>query len=296
MLDPRWPGKFLSALDLDRTTLGGYLAPRAPRTRGSTGSSREKGRIGRVNGAAGFAVESLQAGDSVTSIKGGNDRLPYAFAAALGPRVKYRSEVVRITQDRRGVTIGFKDGTGRHEVRADRASSRCRSRRCAGSTSHAGFSHKKMDAIRRLRYMAAARCSSRPGPASGNRSPAGRVAQIVGRLHVRRTDVEHQCPGSPMPPYGMVHAYMFDTRRGDFTATDTGASPAMRRLFREAPPGIDDQLVGVAHQTWHEDKWAGGADGLGAGRRDDAGCSPPCAGRSAASTSPASTPRSGSPG
>ena len=32
----------------------------------------------------------------------------------------------------------------------------------------------------------------------------------------------------------------------------------MRRLFHDLAPYIGDQVIGVAHKAWHEDRWAGG--------------------------------------
>jgi monoamine oxidase len=262
VFDPGWPGAFPSALELDRTTLGGYVRSQGGSDTWLDWFYTQEGRIDRVNGAAGFAVESLQAGNSVTSIKGGNDRLPYAFAGALGHRVKYRSEVVRIAQDRRGVTIGFKDRTGRHELRADRCVcalpfAPLRRVHIAG-----GFSHKKMAAIHQLRYMAAARCYFQTRTRFWEQDPLGRL----GGLNLVGTDtmagrVWNTTSQQADPALGMVHAYMFDTEALEFSAKGHSRVPAMRHLFRNLLPGIDGQIVGVAHKAWHEDPWAGGGWG-----------------------------------
>jgi monoamine oxidase len=88
VFDPGWPGTFPTALELDGTTMDGYME-----SQGASATWREwfyaqEGRFARVNAAAAFAVESLTTG-FIGSIRGGNDRLPKALAAALGHRVKY---------------------------------------------------------------------------------------------------------------------------------------------------------------------------------------------------------------
>ena len=101
VFDPGWPGAFPSALELDATTLSGYMRAQGASETWLDWLFAQEGRIGRTNAAAGFAVESLSGGAILGSIKGGNDRLPYALASALGRRVKYPARCVRIAQDRR---------------------------------------------------------------------------------------------------------------------------------------------------------------------------------------------------
>ena len=259
---PGWPGTVPSARELDRTTLSGYI-----RSQGGSDTWRDwffaqEGQVGRLNAAAVFAVESLSASNSVASIKGGNDRLPYAFARALGRRVKYRTRVVRIAQDRRGVTVGFTDRTGRHQLRADRCVCALPFAPLRRVDLDAGFSQQKMAAIQRLRYMAAARCYFQTRTRFWQRDPLGRL----GGLNLVGTDtmagrVWNTSSQQADPRLGMVHAYMLDTEALEFTAKHQGRVSAMRRLFRTLLPGIDGQVVGVAHKAWHEDPWAGGGWG-----------------------------------
>jgi monoamine oxidase len=100
VFDPGWPGAFPTALELDGTTIDGYLASQGASATWRDWFFAQEGRIGRVNAAAAFAVASLTTGTMVGSIRGGNDRLPRALAAALGHRVRHGSEVVRIAQDK----------------------------------------------------------------------------------------------------------------------------------------------------------------------------------------------------
>jgi monoamine oxidase len=261
--DPGWPGSVPSARELDRTTIDGYMAAQGASETWRDWFYAQNGRVARVNAAAGFAVESQPAGDRVSSIRGGNDRLPYAFAAALGNRVKYRSEVVRITQDSRGVTIGFKDRGGRrHELRADRCVCALPFAPLRRVQLDAGFSRDKMAAIGRLKYMAAARCHFQTRGRFWQHDPLGRL----GGLDLVGTDtmagrVWNTSSQQADPSTGMLHAYMFDTEALEFASHGHRRVAVMRRLFRTLVPGIDGQVTGITHKAWQEDPWAGGGWG-----------------------------------
>jgi monoamine oxidase len=258
IFDPGWPGAFPSALELDATSVGGYLRAQGASETWLDWLFAQEGRIGRFNAAAAFAVES-QTGDILGSIAGGNDRLPHAFAAALGRRIKYSSPVVRIAQDRRGVTVGYLDRGRRRELRADRcvcALPFAPLRRVAITTP---FSPDKMAAIQQLRYMAAARCYFQTRTRFWRDDPLG----PLGGLNLVGTDtmagrVWNTSSQQRDPVLGMVHAYMFDTQALEFAAHGHRRVPAMSALFSRLLPGIRGQIVGIAHKAWQEDPWAGG--------------------------------------
>ena len=257
-----WPGSVPSARELDRTTIDGYLTAQGASRTWRDWFYAQNGRVARVNAAAGFAVESLPAGDRVSSIRGGNDRLPYAFAAALGNRVKYRSEVVRLAQDSRGVTVGFRDRGGWHELRADRCVCALPFAPLRRVRLDAAFSPDKMAAIAKLTYMAAARCYFQSRRRFWQQDPLGRL----GGLDLVATDtmagrVWNTSSQQLEPTTGMLHAYMFDTEALQFASYGHRRVAAMHRLFRTLVPGIDGQIVGVTQKAWQEDPWAGGGWG-----------------------------------
>jgi monoamine oxidase len=262
IFDPTWPGSVPSALALDATSMDGYMQSQGASATWRDWFYAQEGRIARANAAAAFAVESLTTGNFLGSIRGGNDRLPYALADALGHRVRYRSEVVRIAQDRGHVTIGFRDRFGRHELRADRcvcALPFAPLRRVDIATP---FSPHKMAAIQQLPYMALARCYFQTRSRFWEHDPLGRL----GGLNLVGTDtmagrVWNTSSQQPDPRLGMVHAYMFDTEALQFAAHGHRRVAAMRRLMRRLLPGIRGQIVGVAHKAWQEDPWAGGGFG-----------------------------------
>lgn len=257
-----WPGAFAGARELDATTLAGHMRAQGASDAWLDWFFAQEGRIGRVNGAAGFAVEALAAGTTVASIEGGNDRLPRALAAALGRRVKYRSPVVRIAQDGRGVRIGYLDRGRLQEVCADRCVCALPFAPLRRVRLDARFSARKLDAIQRLRYMAAARCYFQTRSRFWTRDPLA----PLGGLNLVGTDtmagrVWNTSAQQADPELGMVHAYMFDTEALAFSAHGGRRVRAMHRLFGRLLPGFRGQVVGVAHKAWHEDPWAGGGWG-----------------------------------
>jgi monoamine oxidase len=262
VFDPGWPGASESALELDRTTMGGYMRAQGASEPWLDWFFAQEGRVDRFNGAAGFAVEAIGSGTLVRSIKGGNDRLPYAFAAALGDRVKYRSEVLRIAADKRGLTIGYRDRTGRHEIHADRVVCALPFAPLRRVQIDVPFSATKMAAIRKLQYMAVARCYFQTRTRFWTHDPLG----PLGGLNLVGTDtmagrVWNTSAQQADPTLGMVLAYMVDTEALEFASHGRRRVHAMHKLFRRLLPGISGQVVGVAHKAWQEDPWAGGGWG-----------------------------------
>jgi monoamine oxidase len=262
LADPGWPGTESSALDLDTTTLDGYMQSQGASQAWRDWFYAQNGRIGRVNAAAGFAVESLQAGDMISGIKGGNDRLPYAFANALGGRVKYGSEVIRIAQDADSVTVGYMDRQGQQELRADRCVCALPFAPLRRVRLDAGFSPEKLAAIAGLLYMPAARCYFQTATRFWEDDPLG----PLGGLDMIGTDtmagrVWNTSSQQDDSTAGMLHAYMFDSEALAFTSHGHRRVDAMRRLFQTLLPGFKEREIGVAHKAWHEDPWAGGGWG-----------------------------------
>jgi monoamine oxidase len=119
-----------------------------------------------------------------------------------------------------------------------------------------------MSAIRKLQYMAAARCYFQTRTQFWKDDPLG----ALGGLNLVGTDtmagrVWNTSAQQPDSTLGMVHAYMFDTEALEFSSHGHRRVPAMRQLFRRLLPGIRGQIVGVAHKARHEDRWAGGGWG-----------------------------------
>ena len=110
--------------------------------------------------------------------------------------------------------------------------------------------------------MAAARCYFQTRSRFWERDPLG----PLGGLNLVGTDtmagrVWNTSSQQADPRLGMVHAYMFDTEALEFAAHGHRRVAAMRKLMRQLLPGIQGQIVGVAHKAWQEDPWAGGGWG-----------------------------------
>jgi monoamine oxidase len=262
VFDPDWPGAFPSALELDRMTFDGYMASQGASATWRDWFYAQEGRVARLNAAAGFATESLSTGSMLGSIRGGNDRLPHALAAALGHRVKYRSEVVRIAQRPGEVTIGYRDRAGLHEICADRCVCALPFAPLRRVEIAAPFSAPKMAAIQTLQYFPGARCYFQTRSRFWEHDPLG----PLGGLNIVGTDtmagrIWNTSSQQPDPQLGMVHAYMFDNEAVEFARLGHRRVPVMRRLFRQLLPGIRGQIIAVADKAWQEDQWVGGVGG-----------------------------------
>ena len=177
--------------------------------------------------------------------------------------MRYRSEVVRIAQDRADVTVGYRDRGGLHEIRADRcvcALPFAPLRRVTIATpllraEDGRDPHAPVHGRRALLLPDAQ-------PVLGARSARARS----GGLNLVGTDtmagrVWNTSSQQADPRLGMVHAYMFDTEALEFAAYGHRRVAAMRKLMRQLLPGTRGQIVGVAHKAWQEDPWAGGGWG-----------------------------------
>jgi monoamine oxidase len=260
---PGWPAQFASALELDATTMAGYMKSQGASDTWLDWFRAQEGNIGRINAAAGFAVESISGGKTVQSIEGGNDALPKAFAAALGQRVKYRSRVLRIAQSNSRVSVNYIDRGGLHELRADHCVCALPFAPLRQVRITTAFSQAKMAAIDQLRYMPAARCYFQTRSQFWKHDPLGELGglNLVG-TDTRAGRVWNTSSQQADPSTGMLHCYMFDAEASEFSSHGPQARvAAMRGLMTELVPGLQDQVIGVAHKAWHEDPWAGGGWG-----------------------------------
>jgi monoamine oxidase len=262
IFDPSWPGGFPSALELDRTTIGDYMRAQGASETWLNWFYAQEGRFERVNAAGLFATEAVNSGTTVRSIKGGNDLLPKALAAALGDRVKFASPVVRIAQDRHGVTVGFRHRHRLHQLRADRCVCALPFAPLRRVAVRGAFSDRKMSAIQRLQYMPAARAYFQTRTPFWQNDPLG----PLGGLNLVGTDtmagrVWNTTSQQADTSTGMLQAYMFDTEAVEFASHRSRRVQEIRRLFRTVLPGMHDQVISTADKAWHEDPWAGGGWG-----------------------------------
>jgi monoamine oxidase len=152
--DRGWPSP--AARELDRVTVNEYL-----RSRGA--SDGVIALLGLTFLGEGFDSESMLADLSwqrffdrdlnVMTLRGGNDQLPKAFAAALGSRVRYGAAVHRIAQNEAAITLSVMSGGAMAEVRADRAVIAIPFSVLRQTEMDGSFSLPKRAAIQNLRYV-----------------------------------------------------------------------------------------------------------------------------------------------
>lgn len=266
LFDANWPNAFPSALALDVVTTGQYMRNQGASPGWVDWFRAREGNILRTNALAAFATESASAGNTVTSIEGGNDRLPEAFAAALGERVKLGCRVVRIAQDDREVRIGFRERDRLHEIRASHCVCAMPFSTLRDVSIETPFADDKMAAIHGLRYMAAARCyfqtRSRFREERGD-DPLG----PLGGINLVGTDtfagrLWNTSAQQPDSRHGLIHSYMFDTEALEYAAMGENRIRDMRRHIRkDLLPGLAGQVIASAEHVWQEDSWARGGWG-----------------------------------
>lgn len=299
--DAGWPNSEASALELDKVTFERYMLDQGASPGWVDWFRAREGNIKRINAAAGFATEKVSAGadgELPTSIAGGNDRLPKAFAAALGDRVKLGSKVVRLEQSDFDVTVTYLDAQGlQHELRAERCVCALPFSTLREVLIATPFADDKMHAIENLQYMPAARCYFQTRTRFWTCDPLG----PIGGVNLVGTDtfagrIWNTSSQQADPTLGMIHSYMFDVEASEYAALPDRIGAMRRHIGEKLLPGLTaDQVVASAEKVWQDDP---GSAAAGAGRRRTrcAACTSRGSAPKGECTLPASTPRSGSRG
>jgi monoamine oxidase len=259
-----WPNSQPGALDLDKVTVEQFLL--------SQGASRGwvdwfcalEGDVRRLNAFAGLATERLLAGfdgEPPTSIPGGNDRLPNAFAAALGEQVKLRCKVVRLEQSANDVTVTYVDAEGRqNEVRADRCVCALPFSALRKVVIATPFAADKMRVIETLRYMPVARCCFQTRARFWTEDPLGALGglSLVGSdTFVSR--IWNTSSQQADPDMGMLQSYMFDADASEYASLPDRIGAVRQHIHDRLLPGlIPDQMVAAAEKIWQNDPWVEG--------------------------------------
>ncbi|NEA34922.1 NAD(P)/FAD-dependent oxidoreductase [Streptomyces sp. SID13031] len=255
-----WPGGFPATAELDGLTFAGYMRRQGASQAWVDWFLAQNGNLARINALAAFAEELVASGNTVTSIEGGNDKLPKAFAKALGGRIKYRSKVVRIATKQHGVRINYVDQWGLHELDADRVVCALPIPPLRKVVLQAGFSAPKMELIKRLKYLPAARIYFQTKSRFWTKDPLG----PLGGLNLVATDtpvgrIWNTSSQQDDPALGMIHSYLLDTDATDFAARGPfRRTEEKRRQFAQLLPGFKGQEVAVASKIWQDDPWVGG--------------------------------------
>jgi len=265
VFDPGWPNAFPSALELDKVTIGQYIRGRGASAGWLDWFQAHEGNLERVNACAGFAMESVAMGETVSGIRGGNDRLPAAFAQALGDRVVLGSRVVRIEQSATDVAVTYIDARGvQNQLRASHCVCALPFSTLRKVVIATPFADDKMAAIQNLKYMAVARCYFQTKSRFWQEDPLGRL----GGLNIVGTDtfagrIWDMSAHQPAPAVGLVHAYMVDEQALEYAAKGSTRIEATRRYIEaNLLPGLtQDEVVARFEKLWQDDPWVGGGWG-----------------------------------
>jgi monoamine oxidase len=262
-----WPSDQASALDLDKVTFEQYLLNEGASQGWIDWFRALEGNIKRINACAGFAVEKVASGaegELPTSIPGGNDRLPKAFAAALGDRIKLNCKVVRLEQSASEVTVTYLDAQGRQtQVRADRCVCALPFTTLRKVMIAAPFPDEKMRGIESLQYMPAARCHFQTRTRFWTGDPLG----TLGGLNLVGTDtfagrIWNTSAQQADRSMGMLHAYMIDAEASEYASLPDRAGAMRRHIADKLLPGLtQDQVVASADKVWQDDPWVQGGWG-----------------------------------
>ena len=209
--------------------------------------------IGALNGLRETALRFPA--DKEYRIEGGNDGLPKAFAARLRERIHYGSPVVRIAHDAQSVRVSVKDGSGVHEVEADRLICAVPFTTLRDVIVTPAFSPLKQQAIAEALSTSVTRTflqsRTRFWNADGLSGDALTDLPIAWLSHVTSEQ-----PG----PRGIIESYA-----GGANARHLAAMPIAERLAfvvdqsRAIFPGLPAQFEGGTSVSWSDDPWAKGA-------------------------------------
>jgi monoamine oxidase len=201
----------------------------------------------------GGAYEDMQ------EIAGGMDRLPEAFYAELGSRVRFGAEVHAIEQDDGEVRVRYKTESGRFTATADHAI--CAVPFPVLRTIEAEFSHGKRKAIRQLNYSASTkvlfqvrrrRWESEDGIFGGG---------TVTDLPIRRINYPTPDPSTERGVLLASYTWGQDALQWGAMDEETRLEEALGDVSRIHPWIREEYEVGASH-AWYGDRWARGAFAL----------------------------------
>jgi monoamine oxidase len=187
-------------------------------------------------------------------IEGGNDLLPKAFAAKLGEKIHYGSQVVRIEQDSNKVRAIVVQSRRHHIFEADRLICTVPFPALRPVEVQPPFSERKRKAIAELRYDPVTRvvmqCRTRFWEKDGcNGFGISDLPQEIFHPSFDQPATRGLLVSYMLVGVGQRAAEMDPDQRAEF------ASCEMEKVH----PGLLDNLEGCVSKVWPADPWAGGA-------------------------------------
>jgi monoamine oxidase len=187
-------------------------------------------------------------------IRGGNDRLPRAFATRLSERIRYGAKVVEIRQDAKGADVVYEQAGTHERLRADRVVCALPFTILRGLTVTPPFPDDKQAVIKSLRHGNVTRVILQTRRRYWKDEGSNGFALVDKPLEVWSPSFDQ--PGTR----GLLTAYMYER-----LAREAGlmSEPERIRLaaaiLGEVHPGLADHLEGGVSKCWDEDPFARGA-------------------------------------
>ncbi|MBC8027981.1 MAG: FAD-dependent oxidoreductase [Steroidobacteraceae bacterium] len=202
-----------------------------------------------------IAYESAE--KSRSKIVGGNDKLPYAFAATLKDRIHYGAPVVRLEQDEKRVRAIVKRGASHETFEADRLLCTIPFPALRGIETQPAFSAAKRRAIDELSYDTIVRATLQSRTRYWERDGFNGFGHSDTPQQI--WNFTHDQPG----PRGLLVSFICGgtgERVGDM-------EPEARERFlvdemERAHPGLKQNYEGSFVHVWHKDPWQKGAIAL----------------------------------
>jgi monoamine oxidase len=230
----------------------------------------------------------------MVQIEGGMDNLPRAFLPQLRSRIRFGAEMVALEQSPEGVTVVYETAGGRFKVSGDSAIITVPFPVLRHVEILQPFSRAKQRAIRQLHYDASAKiwfqCRRRFWETDDGIFGGGTATDLPIRVVYYPDHGRESGRGVLLASY----TWSEDAQRWGSLSPDERIEQALEDL-EEIHPQVREEFEVGASKMWHDDEYAGGAFALfdpSSRPCSTATSSPP----RAACTSPASTPRSTTPG
>jgi monoamine oxidase len=262
VLDPDYPAAAARALDLH--SMDAFFRKQGASATWVEIMHAEEADFSRMSALAVTAVVGTanDGGQTKTlGLKGGNDQLPKAMAAALGDCVQYNTVVHKLAHDPDGVVVTVRNPSGQHEIEADHCVCTLPFPLLRKIEIAPAFSARKMEAIANYGLVDIARVSMQTKTRFWRHDPLG----TLGGLNMIGTDtrmgrVWNTSALQPDPQMGMLHAYMFDQQAGEFAALPANerVNHCVRKVS-EFLPHLPPELAASYVKVWSEDPWQLGA-------------------------------------
>jgi len=189
----------------------------------------------------------------------GNDALPRALAATLGPRVRYGAPVLRIEQHADHVALTVRRGPGTERVTADRVICTVPFPVLRTMEVEPAFSAAKRQAIRSLPYTSVTRSFVQSRTLQW--TPPGAAAPLA--IGTASTDLPvawvRAATGGQPGPRGVIESYAAGPRARALAAMPPADRLAfVRRQLAALYPGVGDALEDGVSVDWDAEEWTRG--------------------------------------